>query len=61
MRLRKIPEATRNDERFDAKRLVTAVPDAFTKKFYRGNSWVRLIHYKSRPSGSQSGVWRDVR
>jgi hypothetical protein len=33
MRLRKIPEATRNDERFEAKRLATAVPDALTKKF----------------------------
>ena len=30
MRLRKIPEATRNDERFEAKRLATAVPEPLT-------------------------------
>ena len=30
MRLRKIPEATRNDERFEAKRPVTAVPEPLT-------------------------------
>jgi hypothetical protein len=38
MRLRKIPEATRNDERFEAKRLATPVPEPFTNRFCRGNS-----------------------
>ena len=38
MRLRKIPEATRNDERFEAKRLATAVPEPLTNRFCNGNS-----------------------
>src|SRR5579863_8944499 len=61
MRLRKIPEATRNDERFDAKRLATAVPGLFTNGFCDGDSWLRAIHYKSSKAGSQPRVCGDVR
>src|ERR1700693_2123780 len=60
IRLRKIPEATRNDERFEAKRLVTAVPEPLTNRFYRVNSWFGDIHYKSSTAGSQPQLWRDV-
>src|SRR6266851_7188047 len=60
-RLRKIPEATRNDERFEAKRLATAVPEPLTNGLCGGNSWFGDIHYKSSTAGSQPRLWRDVR
>jgi len=37
-RLRKIPEATRNEERFEAKRLATGVAGAVTGSFCREKS-----------------------
>jgi hypothetical protein len=37
-RLRKIPEATRNEDRFEAKRLATAVAGVVTSRFYRETS-----------------------
>jgi hypothetical protein len=37
-RLRKIPEATRNEERFEANRLATAVAGVLTNSFCRKKS-----------------------
>src|ERR1700730_8198893 len=40
IRLRRIPAATRNDDRLDAKRLATAVSGLFTRRFWKAYSLV---------------------